>query len=66
MALALDTVDDVGHIHPRNKQVVAQRLAMAGFAVAYDSNATVPTGPFPSLSYQRHKNTVILVYDQVS
>jgi len=54
MSTALDTFDAKqegypGGIHPRNKQVVAARLALAGLAVAYELKSYPTNGPFPSI-----------------
>ena len=35
LAVAVDTYDEENGIHPRYKQVVAERLAVAGLNVAY-------------------------------
>eukprot|EP00090_Calanus_glacialis_P034275 TRINITY_DN57430_c0_g1_i1.p1 TRINITY_DN57430_c0_g1~~TRINITY_DN57430_c0_g1_i1.p1 ORF type:complete len:486 (+),score=94.70 TRINITY_DN57430_c0_g1_i1:160-1458(+) len=54
MASSLDTYDPKqegypGGIHSRYKQIVAERLAVAGMNVAYGYTAPyIPTGPFPS------------------
>ena len=47
MAVSLDTYDQESGIHPRNKQLVSQRLATSGLNVAY-GKADYPTnGPLP-------------------
>jgi len=66
MAVALDTYDDKegypGNLHPRYKQIVAERLAIAGLNTAYDLN--FPTnGPFP-LSISMNGNEILITYDK--
>ena len=52
MAVAMDTPDfdgPHGSIHPRYKRQVADRLALAGLAVAYgDESEGLWQGPFPT------------------
>jgi sialate O-acetylesterase len=52
MASPLDTYDNKegypGGLHPRNKQIVGQRLAMAGLNVAYGEESYRPYGPVPT------------------
>ena len=52
MAVAMDTPDfdsPYGSIHPRYKRQVADRLALAGLAVAYDDESEgLWQGPFPT------------------
>jgi len=73
MSSALDTYDSKqegypGGIHPRNKQVVAARLAVAGLAVAYDMDSYPTNGPFPSiisLAVSKAEEEVLVVeFDQ--
>jgi hypothetical protein len=47
MGVAIDTWDQDSGIHPRNKQLVSQRLAWAGLNVAYGQNSFPTNGPFP-------------------
>ena len=47
MAVALDTYDKESGIHPRNKQLTSQRLAIAGLNVAYKQESYPSNGPFP-------------------
>ena len=47
MGVALDTYDEESGIHPRNKQLVSKRLAMAGLNVAYDMTSYPTNGPYP-------------------
>ncbi len=47
MAVVLDTYDKDSGIHPRNKQLVSQRLAWAGLATAYQFDGIPLNGPFP-------------------
>ena len=49
MAISMDTYDEVGGIHPRNKQLPAKRLAIAGLNVAYGLTEFPTNGPFPTL-----------------
>ena len=50
MGVALDTYDEESGIHPRNKQLVSGRLAIAGLNVAYKMASNFPAnGPFPIL-----------------
>lgn len=52
LAVAVDTYDEENGIHPRYKQVVAERLAVAGLNVAYGMSqfpASGPTAPQPRL-----------------
>ena len=61
MAIAIDTYDEPNGIHPRYKQIVGERLSIAGMNVAY-GNLSFPTngphpidlnvGPGPSISLQ--------------
>ena len=47
MAVAMDTYDEAGGIHPRNKQIVAERLKITGLNVAYGMTQYPSNGPFP-------------------
>ena len=47
MAVSLDTYDEESGIHPRNKQLVSQRLANAGLNVAYGKTDFPNNGPYP-------------------
>jgi hypothetical protein len=47
MAVSMDTFDRESGIHPRNKQLVSSRLAIAGLNVAYDQTQYPTQGPFP-------------------
>jgi len=49
MGVALDTYDEESGIHPRNKQLVSGRLAVAGLNVAYGMNDFPTNGPFPDV-----------------
>ena len=48
MAVAMDTYDEEGGIHPRNKQIVGERLGVAGGNVAYGLTENPTNGPFPT------------------
>jgi len=67
MATALDTFDAAdgypGGIHPRYKQIVAQRLAIAGLNVAYGMEEYPTSGPFP-VDLKEDGGVVTFVYDQ--
>ena len=47
MAVSLDTYDEVEGIHPRNKQLVTQRLTTSGLNIAYGKTSFPTNGPFP-------------------
>ena len=49
MGVALDTYDKENGIHPRNKQLVSKRLAIAGLNVAYGMLEYPTNGPFPEV-----------------
>ena len=69
MSSPLDTYDSKegypGGIHPRYKQIVAERLAVAGMSVAYQYQAPyAPYGPVPSTSvFDQQKMTHVIYYD---
>ena len=50
MAVAMDTYDEEGGIHPRNKQIVGERLSIAGGNIAYGLTDNPTNGPFPTVS----------------
>jgi sialate O-acetylesterase len=62
MAVIID-VGDANDIHPRNKQDVGKRLAMAALKVAYNEN-TVYSGPTYK-SMKTEGNKIILTFDNV-
>eukprot|EP00092_Neocalanus_flemingeri_P011464 GFUD01012354.1.p1 GENE.GFUD01012354.1~~GFUD01012354.1.p1 ORF type:complete len:515 (+),score=111.79 GFUD01012354.1:182-1726(+) len=67
MASPLDTYDSKqgypGGIHPRYKQIVAERLAVAGMNVAYQYEAPyAPFGPIPS-DFQLEDMRMLITYD---
>jgi sialate O-acetylesterase len=62
MAVIID-VGDANDIHPRNKQDVGKRLAMAAYKVAYNEN-TVYSGPTYK-SMKTEGNKIILTFDNV-
>ena len=69
MSSPLDTYDPKhgypGGIHPRYKQIVAERLAVAGMSVAYEYSAPyAPYGPVPETTeFIRENLTVVITYD---
>jgi len=71
MAVSIDTNDQDPHpsytvvgLHPRYKQVVAERLAVAGLRVAY-GDLTCPTGgPMPLNVTRQNNGQVTVQYDQ--
>ena len=67
MATPLDTFDPVdgypGGIHPRYKQIVAERLAYSGLNVAYGLQEFPLYGPYPYESFQ-DGSIVTIEYDK--
>jgi len=68
MASPLDTYDPKegypGGIHPRYKQIVGERLAVAGMSVAYKYNEPyAPYGPFPSSFKIEVGDAILINYD---
>ena len=65
MSVALDTYDEAdgypGGIHPRYKQVVAQRLAVAGLHVAYQMEEYPTGGPFPEY-FEPQESSIRVIY----
>ena len=54
MAVAMDLGDPkspYGSVHPRDKEDVGTRLALAAAAVAYDNEDVYYTGPIPTRAY---------------
>jgi hypothetical protein len=47
MSISIDTYDEVGENHPRNKQLPAKRLSIASMNVAYGQDNYPTKGPFP-------------------
>ena len=70
MSTSLDTYDSKdgypGGIHSRYKQIIAERLAVAGMNVAYGfSSAYSPYGPFPlSFSFDKELFNLRISYDR--
>ena len=67
MAVALDTYDKESGIHPRNKQLTSQRLAIAGLNVAYELDSYPSNGPFPEtvdITPLENGYQVDILYDQ--
>ena len=63
MAVAIDTNDPVGGIHPRYKQIVGERLAIAGSNVAYGLSNMPTNGPFPTSVVRQPDDSVIVTMD---
>merc|ERR1719167_1887189 len=68
MAVALDTYDEGHSVHPRYKQIVAERLAMAGLNVAYGMKTYPTNGPYIqsiNLSSSVHNDGLVFItYDR--
>ena len=67
MGVALDTYDKESGIHPRNKQLTSQRLAIAGLNVAYGLKEYPNNGPFPqtwNIAETQNGYQVDILYDQ--
>ena len=69
MAVAMDTYDDGSMsnregIHPRNKQIVGERLSISGGNVAYGLTAQPTNGPFPDSITVNNNDLVQINYDQ--
>ena len=71
LGLALDTYrtdeDGVGQIHPKNKQLPAKRLGIAGLNVAYGMKQFPTMGPFPvdvTVSEEGGNKLVAITYDE--
>jgi len=64
MAVAVDTYDDANGIHPRFKQVVGQRLAVAGMSVAYGVQELPNQGPVATSVTKLEPLAYRLTYDQ--
>ena len=65
MAVTHDTVDDMGDIHPKNKQQVGRRLALWALAKTYGYSDIVYSGPlYKSMSIEGNK--VRISFDHVA
>ena len=64
MAIAIDTYDEPNGIHPRYKQIVGQRLTIAGMNVAYGNSSFPTNGPHPSDLNLGQGPTISLEYNQ--
>jgi len=62
MAVAVDTYDKDNHIHPRFKQIVGERLALAGLSVGYGMDFP-SQGPIVT-NLEVEQGDVTLTYDQ--
>ena len=51
MAVAMDTYDDESFVHPRNKQIIGERLGISGGNAAYGLTQNPMNGPFPSMNF---------------
>ena len=68
MAVAMDLGDPAspfGSVHPRDKQDVGYRLALAGRAIAYKENSLYYTGPIASVAYVNTPQSIIVHYTHV-
>ena len=68
MAVAMDLGDPTspfGSVHPRYKQDVGYRLALAGRAVAYKEKSLYYTGPIASSAYINTPQSIIVHYTHV-
>jgi len=64
MAVAVDTYDREFGIHPRYKQVIGERLATAGMAVAYGLDSFPSQGPIVTALDILGDGELQLTYDQ--
>ena len=64
MAISIDTYDEPNGIHPRYKQIIGQRLAIAGMNVAYGNSSFPTNGPHPADLYVGPGPSILLEYDQ--
>merc|ERR1712226_313277 len=64
MAVAIDTYDEAGGIHPRYKQIVAERLATAGMNMVYGDNSFPLNGPMVDTIEMLSGPILSLKYDQ--
>ncbi|XP_065890232.1 sialate O-acetylesterase-like isoform X1 [Dysidea avara] len=68
MAVAMDLGDPnspFGSVHPRYKQDVGYRLALAGRAIAYKEKSLYYTGPIASSAYINTPQSIIVHYTHV-
>ncbi len=63
MSTAIDTNDPEGGIHPRYKQIVGERLAIAGGNVAYGVSDMPTNGPFPTDIARQSDDSIIITMD---
>ena len=64
MAVAIDTYDPENGVHPRYKQIVGQRLAIAGMNVVYCDKNYPTNGPMVTKADLIEGPILSLVYDQ--
>ena len=68
MAVAIDTYDEEspsGSIHPRYKQIVAERLALAGLNIAYQMDEFPTNGPF-IMAAEIYASSIMITLSQVN
>ncbi|XP_055957670.1 sialate O-acetylesterase [Patella vulgata] len=69
MAVAMDLPDfksPHGTVHPRYKQDVAERLGLAGLAVAYGEKGLSYQGPYPTSFNTKTKDQLVIEYNHGS
>ena len=69
MAVAMDLGDPDspwGSVHPRDKQDVGYRLALAGRAVGYDDESLYYTGPIARIAKAGTAGEIMIMFDRVA
>merc|ERR1719228_1316031 len=64
MAVAVDTYDKPNGVHPRYKQIVGERLAIAGLSVGYGIDSFPSQGPVATDVQVLATGDYQLTYDQ--
>ncbi len=64
MAVSLDA-HETDEVHPKNKQLVCHRLALAAMNVAYGRREYPTRGPFPVMVKMEGDGNVVIKFDQV-
>merc|ERR550519_1692213 len=64
MAVAIDTYDEENGIHPRNKQIVGERLVTTGLSVAYGDPEYPTHGPVVKTLSRDAAGSLHLEYDR--